>query len=178
MAVYEFECKACGKHFEVSVPISEHDRLKKRPPKCPKCGKNQLLELNVVDGGAVGFPRDDHLESASLQPVAEEPPIHRVPRPQEADSSDISLLDRVCGRIDDVDQWQSDRRLYGVSALVVRVGTEQDHVRTPGLERPGRVGHAAADLVPLIAAHELLEVAPRRGSPSRCAPSANRRGAA
>ena len=39
MAVYEFECKACGKHFEVSVPITEHDRLKKRPPECPKCGK-------------------------------------------------------------------------------------------------------------------------------------------
>ncbi len=31
MAVYQFECKACGKHFEVTVPISEHDRLKKRP---------------------------------------------------------------------------------------------------------------------------------------------------
>jgi putative FmdB family regulatory protein len=45
MAVYEFECKACGKHFEVSVPISEHDRLKKRPPKCPKCGKSRVQQL-------------------------------------------------------------------------------------------------------------------------------------
>ena len=45
MAVYEFECKACGKHFEVSVPISEHDRLKRRPPKCPKCGKSQVQQL-------------------------------------------------------------------------------------------------------------------------------------
>jgi len=45
MAVYEFECKACGEHFEVSVPISEHDRLKKRPPKCPKCGKSRVQQL-------------------------------------------------------------------------------------------------------------------------------------
>ena len=28
MAVYEFECKACGKHFEVSVPVvfADHGR--------------------------------------------------------------------------------------------------------------------------------------------------------
>ncbi len=45
MAVYEFECTACGKHFEVRVPISEHDRLKKRPPKCPKCGKSRVQQL-------------------------------------------------------------------------------------------------------------------------------------
>lgn len=51
-------------------------------------------------------------------------------------------------------------RLYGVSTLVGRVGTEQDHVRASGLEGPGRVSQAAADLVPLIVAHELLEVAP------------------
>ncbi len=45
MSVYEFECKACGKHFEVSVPISEHDRLKKRPPKCPECGRSRGRQL-------------------------------------------------------------------------------------------------------------------------------------
>jgi putative FmdB family regulatory protein len=45
MAVYEFECTACGKHIEVSVPISEHERLKKQPPKCPKCGKSQVQQL-------------------------------------------------------------------------------------------------------------------------------------
>ncbi len=45
MANYEFECKSCGKHFEVSVPITEHDRLKKRPPKCPKCGKSRVQQL-------------------------------------------------------------------------------------------------------------------------------------
>jgi len=45
ISVYEFECKACGKHFEVSVPISEHDRLKKEPPKCPECGKLRVQQL-------------------------------------------------------------------------------------------------------------------------------------
>jgi predicted nucleic acid-binding Zn ribbon protein len=30
MAVYEFECAACGERFEVTVPITEHQRLKER----------------------------------------------------------------------------------------------------------------------------------------------------
>ena len=47
MAVNEFECKACGKHFEVNVPIREHDSLKKRPPKCPK--------VRQVPGPAAGL---------------------------------------------------------------------------------------------------------------------------
>src|SRR5713226_7621385 len=34
MAVYEFECQSCGKRFEISVAITEHDRLKNRPPAC------------------------------------------------------------------------------------------------------------------------------------------------
>ena len=45
MSVYEFECKACGEHFEVSIPISEYDRLKKRLPACPKCGKSRVRQL-------------------------------------------------------------------------------------------------------------------------------------
>ena len=45
MSVYEFECKACGKHFEVSIPISEYDRLKKEPPRCPQCGKSRVQQL-------------------------------------------------------------------------------------------------------------------------------------
>ena len=54
MSVYEFECNACGKHFEVSVPISEHDRLKKRPPACPKCGKTRVQQsgLELLHQGA------------------------------------------------------------------------------------------------------------------------------
>jgi putative FmdB family regulatory protein len=45
MAVYEFECQACGKHFEVRVPITEHDRLKAHPPACPKCRKRKTRQL-------------------------------------------------------------------------------------------------------------------------------------
>ena len=38
MAIYEFDCAACGERFEVSRPMSEHDRLKEQPPSCPTCG--------------------------------------------------------------------------------------------------------------------------------------------
>jgi len=42
---------------------------------------------------------------------------------------------------------------------MVRVGTKKDHVRTACLKGPRRVDQSAADLVPLIAAHELFKVA-------------------
>jgi putative FmdB family regulatory protein len=45
VAVYEFECKSCGKQFEVTVPIKEHDRLKEHPPTCPECGKHRTRQL-------------------------------------------------------------------------------------------------------------------------------------
>lgn len=45
MAVYEFECQACGERFEVNVPISQHDQLKEKPPACPKCGKRKTHQL-------------------------------------------------------------------------------------------------------------------------------------
>jgi len=45
MAVYEFECKSCGKQFEVTVPMREHDRLKEHPPACPECGKHRTRQL-------------------------------------------------------------------------------------------------------------------------------------
>ncbi len=45
MAVYEFECGGCGERFELSVPMSEHDRLKKEPPACPECGKNDTRQV-------------------------------------------------------------------------------------------------------------------------------------
>jgi putative FmdB family regulatory protein len=45
MAVYEFECQACGKRFEVSVPISQHDKLKEDPPACPDCQKKDTRQL-------------------------------------------------------------------------------------------------------------------------------------
>lgn len=45
MAMYEFECKACGERFQVNVPMTQHDRLKEQPPACPKCGKRQTHQL-------------------------------------------------------------------------------------------------------------------------------------
>lgn len=39
MAVYEYECQACGQRFEVTVPMSQYERLKNEPPPCPGCGK-------------------------------------------------------------------------------------------------------------------------------------------
>jgi putative FmdB family regulatory protein len=38
MAIYEFDCAACGERFEVTRPMSEHEQLKQQLPSCPKCG--------------------------------------------------------------------------------------------------------------------------------------------
>jgi putative FmdB family regulatory protein len=45
MAVYEFECRDCGKRFELTMPMSEHDRVKSEPPGCPECGKRDTHQL-------------------------------------------------------------------------------------------------------------------------------------
>ena len=45
MAVYEFECTACGERFEVTRPMSEHDRLQEQAPTCPKCGQARTRQL-------------------------------------------------------------------------------------------------------------------------------------
>lgn len=45
MAIYEFECQACGERFEVTMAISEHDRLGEKGAKCPKCGKQSSRQL-------------------------------------------------------------------------------------------------------------------------------------
>jgi putative FmdB family regulatory protein len=40
MPTYDYECKACGKTFEVFQPISEAPKKK-----CPACGKSRLERL-------------------------------------------------------------------------------------------------------------------------------------
>jgi len=45
MAMYEFECPACGERFQVTVPMHEHDRLKEQPPTCPKCGQQHAQQV-------------------------------------------------------------------------------------------------------------------------------------
>jgi putative FmdB family regulatory protein len=45
MAAYEFECRACGEHFQVTMPMREHDHLKEEPPACPKCESRDTRQL-------------------------------------------------------------------------------------------------------------------------------------
>ncbi len=45
MAIYEFECQDCGKRFDLTMAISEHDRVKEQPPACPDCGKRETRQL-------------------------------------------------------------------------------------------------------------------------------------
>jgi putative FmdB family regulatory protein len=45
MATYEFECRECGKRFDVTAAISQHDRLKENPPACPDCGNQETRQL-------------------------------------------------------------------------------------------------------------------------------------
>ena len=45
MAVYEFECQACGNRFELTMSITEHDRLRDKPPACPSCKKKKTRQL-------------------------------------------------------------------------------------------------------------------------------------
>jgi len=45
MAIYEFECQACGRRFEVRMPMSAHDNIKRSPPVCPVCGKEATRQI-------------------------------------------------------------------------------------------------------------------------------------
>jgi putative FmdB family regulatory protein len=45
MAVYEFECTACGKRFDMRVPMSLHDTLKREPPPCPACTSRETRQV-------------------------------------------------------------------------------------------------------------------------------------
>jgi len=50
MAIYEFECTACGERFEVTRPMSEHEELRQQVPACPKCGQTASRELAPLVG--------------------------------------------------------------------------------------------------------------------------------
>ncbi len=45
MAIYQYECRACGEQFEITARMSEHNQLKQAPPACPACGKPDTHEL-------------------------------------------------------------------------------------------------------------------------------------
>ncbi len=50
MAMYEYECRACGKRFERKMTMAEHDQTKDRPVTCPACGKAEARALAPLIG--------------------------------------------------------------------------------------------------------------------------------
>jgi putative FmdB family regulatory protein len=50
MAIYQFECAACGERFDVTKPMSQHEELKEHRPPCPKCGNPETRELAPLIG--------------------------------------------------------------------------------------------------------------------------------
>jgi putative FmdB family regulatory protein len=50
MAMYEFECTACGKRFEVKMQMAEHDRVRDKGVTCPACGKPGARALAPLIG--------------------------------------------------------------------------------------------------------------------------------
>jgi putative FmdB family regulatory protein len=45
MAIYEFDCRSCGKRFEVRMPMSTHEDLRQALPACPACGKAETRQV-------------------------------------------------------------------------------------------------------------------------------------
>lgn len=43
MPVYEFECKKCGKSFEVTLSFAEREKKKIKCPSCNSSAVNQVL---------------------------------------------------------------------------------------------------------------------------------------
>lgn len=42
MATYAYVCEACGRDFEVSRPMSDRDKLNRKPPRCPHCKSKKV----------------------------------------------------------------------------------------------------------------------------------------
>ncbi len=45
MAVYEYECQACQRRFEIQQPMHDYERLREDPPACPGCGQKQTRQV-------------------------------------------------------------------------------------------------------------------------------------
>ncbi len=50
MAMYEYECRACGNRFERKMTMAEHDQARDQPVRCPACGKKQARALVPLIG--------------------------------------------------------------------------------------------------------------------------------
>ncbi len=42
MSTYEYLCKRCERVFELFLSMAEHQRMKKKGKKCPKCGSSRV----------------------------------------------------------------------------------------------------------------------------------------
>ena len=56
MPTYEFECRGCGKRFEILTSFHEHDKLRDEPPACPGCGKRETRQLASLFSCKVAKP--------------------------------------------------------------------------------------------------------------------------
>lgn len=45
MPMYEYECTACGKRFDITLSITEHEKLHDSPPRCPACKSAMTRQL-------------------------------------------------------------------------------------------------------------------------------------
>jgi putative FmdB family regulatory protein len=54
MPTYQYRCEKCGKAFERTETISEHDTAK---PQCPKCGSKKVSERDTKLAEKFGLSR-------------------------------------------------------------------------------------------------------------------------
>ncbi len=98
MAVYEFECQSCGKRFEISVAITEHDRLKNRPPACPTCGKPKIRQLastfscKAPLASTERFAAEGNVHTdVGWRPATSVRPLSRLPSQQPPSAASLGL---------------------------------------------------------------------------------------
>ena len=61
MPTYDYECRACGKTFEVFQSMSEAPKKK-----CPACGKQKSLSLTASDGSLGSHALDRAVVAAAV----------------------------------------------------------------------------------------------------------------
>lgn len=76
MPTYEYECGACGYHFDILQSMAD-----KKLKKCPKCGKFKLHRLIGTGGGIIfkgtGFYETDFKKKS--EPKTEKPSEAKPP---------------------------------------------------------------------------------------------------
>jgi putative FmdB family regulatory protein len=60
MPTYQYRCEKCGKKFERTETISEHEAIK---PKCPKCGSKKV---SFVPGNVYVGDRQEELTRSNV----------------------------------------------------------------------------------------------------------------